>query len=122
MHGIESHILYWLLQSPTGEITDFISFYLLPSTIIGNATYNALYAAYSYYNVSTATPWKVLMNDALILAQKAGCDVFNALDLMDNSKFLSDLKFGAGDGSLHYYFYNWQCPSLKSADVGLVLM
>lgn len=79
-------------------------------------------AAYSFYNFSTATEWKVLMNDALILAKNLGCDVFNALDLMENLEFLKELKFGIGDGSLHYYLYNWQCPSVLSKDLGLVLM
>ncbi|OON20912.1 Myristoyl-CoA:protein N-myristoyltransferase domain protein, partial [Opisthorchis viverrini] len=37
-------------------------------------------------------------------------DVFNALDLMENKKFLEELKFGIGDGNLHYYLYNWRCP------------
>lgn len=26
---------------------------------------------------------------------------------MDNSLFLEDLKFGKGDGQLHYYLYNY---------------
>ena len=41
-------------------------------------------AAYSFYNVSTATSWTDLMGDALVLARKEGFDVFNALDLMEN--------------------------------------
>ena len=66
-------------------------------------------AAYSFYNVSTATPWVDLMGDALViisilrkswchffiffansiipfkvLAKKENFDVFNALDLMEN--------------------------------------
>jgi glycylpeptide N-tetradecanoyltransferase len=49
-------------------------------------------------------------------------DVFNALDVMDNGSFLSDLKFGIGDGHLQYYLYNYKCPMLESKDVGLVLL
>ena len=50
-------------------------------------------------------------------------DVFNALDLMENAPaLLKDLKFGPGDGRLHYYLYNWQCPEMEPADVGLVLL
>ena len=44
-------------------------------------------AAYSFYNVSTKTPWVDLMADALILAKKDDYDVFNALDLMENRSF-----------------------------------
>lgn len=47
------------------------------------------------------------MNDALILAKKQKFDVFNALTLMDNCLFLEEQKFGAGDGQLHYYLYNY---------------
>ncbi len=42
-----------------------------------------------------------------ILSQ-AHFDVFNALTLHDNPLFLEDLKFGAGDGQLHYYLYNYR--------------
>jgi len=61
------------------------------------------------------------MNDALVTAKKNGFDVFNALDLMENKTFLESLKFGIGDGNLHYYIYNWRCPNMPSQHVGLVL-
>lgn len=48
------------------------------------------------------------MNDALILAKRARFDVFNALTLMDNALFLEQQKFGAGDGQLHYYLFNYR--------------
>jgi glycylpeptide N-tetradecanoyltransferase len=44
-------------------------------------------------------------------------DVFNALDLMENSQFLEELKFGIGDGNLQYYIYNWKCSELKPNQV-----
>lgn len=34
--------------------------------------------------------------------------MFNALTLLDNPLFLESLKFGAGDGQLHYYLYNYR--------------
>jgi len=49
-----------------------------------------------------------LVNDALILAKKYKFDVFNALTLMDNNLFLEEQKFGAGDGQLHFYLYNYK--------------
>jgi glycylpeptide N-tetradecanoyltransferase len=98
------------------------SFYHLPSTVIGNTEYSNLNAVYSYYNVATTMTLEELMGDCLILAKAAGADVFNCLDLMENKKFLAELKFGVGDGSLNYYLYNWQCPEMKTQDVGLVLL
>ncbi|KAK3867540.1 hypothetical protein Pcinc_026996 [Petrolisthes cinctipes] len=104
-----------------GKITDFVSYYTLPSTVMHHPTYKSLKAAYSFYNVSSGTPWKVLMKDALITAKNADYDVFNALDLMENSDFLEELKFGQGDGNLQYYLYNWRCPRMQPEKVGLVL-
>ncbi|KAL6335387.1 hypothetical protein AAG906_029630 [Vitis piasezkii] len=114
----------YLVESPeTHEITDFCSFYTLPSTILGNQNYSTLKAAYSYYNVSTKTPLLQLMNDALIVAKRKDYDVFNALDVMQNETFLKELKFGPGDGKLHYYLYNYRLRNpLKPSELGLVLL
>jgi len=57
-----------------------------------------------------------------VLAKARGVDVFNCLDLMENSGVLEKLKFGQGDGHLQYYLYNWACPSLEPKAVGLVLL
>ncbi|XP_057866127.1 glycylpeptide N-tetradecanoyltransferase 1 [Cryptomeria japonica] len=114
----------FLVENPdTHEITDFCSFYTLPSSILGNANYSMLKAAYSYYNVSTQTPLLQLMNDALIVAKQKDYDVFNALDIMQNESFLKELKFGPGDGQLHYYLYNYRIKdALKPSELGLVLL
>jgi glycylpeptide N-tetradecanoyltransferase len=104
-----------------GEVTDFVSFYTLPSTVMHHPVHKSLKAAYAFYNVSTRTPWTDLMMDALVVAKNMGFDVFNALDLMDNKQFLEPLKFGVGDGNLQYYLYNWRCPTMLPDKVGLVL-
>jgi len=113
----------YVIENPTThEISDLISFYTLPSTIIGNPTYKTLKAAYSYYNVATSVSFTVLMKDALIFAKKCSFDVFNCLDIMHNESILGDLKFGKGDGNLQYYLYNWKCPAMVQEKVGLVLL
>ncbi|XP_071102854.1 glycylpeptide N-tetradecanoyltransferase 2-like [Haliotis cracherodii] len=104
-----------------GTVTDFVSFYTLPSTVMHHPQHKSLKAAYSFYNVAHKTPWVDLMQDALIVAKNVGFDVFNALDLMDNKEFLEKLKFGIGDGNLQYYLYNWKCPAMDTRRVGLVL-
>ncbi|XP_047325774.1 glycylpeptide N-tetradecanoyltransferase 1 [Impatiens glandulifera] len=120
----ENVVESWLVESPeTHEITDFCSFYTLPSSILGNQNYTNLKAAYSYYNVSTKTPLLQLMNDALIVAKRNDYDVFNALDVMENELFLKELKFGPGDGKLHYYLYNYRVNHVLSpSELGLVLL
>lgn len=119
----EGVINAYVVEDPeTKKITDLISFYSLPSTIIGNEKHSTLRAAYSFYNVATKTPWENLMTDALIMAKQLDFDVFNALNVMENDTFLKTLKFGIGDGHLQYYIYNWRCPEMAPKDVGLVLM
>ncbi|KAK2182853.1 hypothetical protein NP493_333g02028 [Ridgeia piscesae] len=104
-----------------GVLTDFVSFYTLPSTVMHHTVHKHLKAAYGFYAVCSSTTWPDLMQDALIVAKNMGFDVFNALDLMDNKKFLEELKFGVGDGNLQYYLYNWRCPTIQPEKVGLVL-
>lgn len=120
----ENVIDSYVVESPDShDITDFCSFYTLPSSILGNQNYSTLKAAYSYYNVSTKTPLLQLMNDALIVAKQKAYDVFNALDVMHNESFLKELKFGPGDGQLHYYLYNYRLrEALKPSELGLVLL
>ncbi|XP_072269522.1 glycylpeptide N-tetradecanoyltransferase 2 [Pyxicephalus adspersus] len=128
----EEEVLHWFLpqdniidtyvvESSNGVLTDFLSFYTLPSTVMHHPLHKTLKAAYSFYNVHTETALLDLMNDALIIAKLKGFDVFNALDLMENKTFLEKLKFGIGDGNLQYYLFNWRCPPMESEKVGLVL-
>lgn len=74
-----------------------------------------------------------LIGDAMIIAGQAKFDVFNAVSLMDNKNFLDDLKvrcdkrvlfcclvsyrfkFGAGDGLLNFYLYNWRTALMTGA-------
>lgn len=102
------------------KITDFISFYHLPSSILHHN--DTLHAAYSFYNVANSVSLQQLMKDALILAKQTGSDVFNALDLMENKPCFEPLKFGMGDGTLQYYIYNWACPDMEPSKVGIVLL
>uniref|UniRef100_A0A8C0N7J1 Glycylpeptide N-tetradecanoyltransferase n=2 Tax=Canis lupus familiaris TaxID=9615 RepID=A0A8C0N7J1_CANLF len=118
----QEHIIdTFVVENSSGKLTDFLSFYTLPSTVIHHPAHKSLKAAYSFYNIHTETPLLDLMSDALIIAKLKGFDVFNALDLMENKTFLEKLKFGIGDGNLQYYLYNWRCPGTDSEKVGLVL-
>jgi glycylpeptide N-tetradecanoyltransferase len=115
------HVINSYVVETKGKITDMVSFYHLPSTILNMD--DTLHAAYSFYNVANTVPLVDLMKDALTLAKnECNADVFNALDLMDNSSFLEPLKFGIGDGNLQYYIYNWACPEMPPGKVGIVLL
>jgi len=113
----------YVVEDPTSHaITAFGSFYWLPSTILSNPKYNRLNAAYLYYCVNTRGPISAVVSDLLVLAKQLKFDVCNCLELMDNATFLQDLKFGPGDGTLHYYFFNWAMPQIKPDKLGLVLV
>lgn len=109
---------------------------------MNSTSHNVLNAAYLYYYAtdvafqagaeedgSLKKRLEDLVNDAFVVADQAKFDVFNALSLMDNMKFISDLRvsraavsialaaltlaqFGAGDGLLNFYLYNWRTTAL----------
>lgn len=103
-------------------VTDFYSFYALPSTILQHMDYDLLKVAYSWYNVSTTGRLEQGMKDLLIIAKQEDFDVFNCLDLMENESFMKNLKFGVGDGRLQYYMYNYRVKGIQPSDVGIVLV
>lgn len=109
----------YVIEDPeTHKITDFFSFYSLPSTIISPPGHGVLEAAYMYYYATDAAfqpgvegagavalkghanraddklreRLHALVGDALIVANNASFDVFNAVTIMDNMAFVNDLK------------------------------
>lgn len=113
---------YVVVDKDTNEITDFISYYSLPSTIIGDEKYKTLFAAFCYYMVPKKHTMMEIMKAALILARNDKFDVFNALDIMDNKPVFEELHFGVGNGNLYYYLYNWSLKKLPSTSIGTVLV
>ena len=118
------NVIYsYVKTNDENKVTDFISFYSLPSTILQkNKNYKKLMAAYSFFNINTSCEFKDLMKSALILAKNAGFDVYNCLDIMENETVFKDLLFGQGDGKLKYYFWNFVCPEIEPKDLSIVLM
>lgn len=114
-----------------GKITDFISYYLLESSVLSSNKKETIRAAYLYYyateaafpeDTSKTSPKQaqdalqarlgLLVHDALILAKKDDFHVFNALTLLDNPLFLKEQKFEPGNGKLNYYLFNWRTASI----------
>lgn len=115
-------VVYTFVVGDAGHVTDFFSFYSLPSTIIGNSEYSELRAAYVHYYACLTVPLVQLMNDMLIMANNMGFDVCNVVNILQNGEYLDELKFGSGDGKLNYYFYNWAYPRLEPSQVALVML
>ena len=115
---IESYVI----EDENKEITDFTSFYSLPSSILKHPQYDTLNVAYSFYNVPNKYTMEELTRDALICAKNEGYDVFNCLNVQENEAMMKELLFGVGDGNLHYYLYNWRIHKVEPKDVGIVLV
>lgn len=136
---VHETFVYSFYQQENGDITDFISYYHLSSTIMNHPQYKTLNACYLYYHATSKTPLVDLVQDCIVQAHNVKLrtifhvdlvlfrrdsvlfqndfDVFNALDLLDNKSFLEKLKFGVGDGNLQYYIYNWKCPIMEPGKV-----
>ena len=63
------------VQNEAGELTDMVSYYYLPSTVVSNPKHDDVKAVYAFYNVAVTVTWQQLMNDALIAAKKV-CAIF----------------------------------------------
>ena len=90
------------------------------STILGNKSYNYLKDAYSYYNVATSVSLSELINNLIILARDRNFDIFNMLDIMDNSSVFQQLKFLPGNGFLQYYIFNWRCQKIPPQQIAFI--
>lgn len=118
--GGEQVVWSYVVEDENKKITDFFSFNNIESSVINNSKHKVIRVAYMFYYGSESgltQPYdraahkarmNELVHDALILAKTEKFDVFNALSLMDNGLFLQQQKFGAGDGQLHYYVFNYR--------------
>ncbi|KAF2747545.1 N-myristoyl transferase [Sporormia fimetaria CBS 119925] len=119
----EQVVWAYVVEDPKSKkITDFVSFYNLESKVLKHAKHDVIKAAYLFYYATESAfendtkvlkaRLNTLIKDALIMAKKKNFDVFNALTLLDNPLFLEDQRFGAGDGSLYYYLYNYRAARI----------
>lgn len=58
------------VQNEAGELTDMVSYYYLPSTVVNNPKHDDVKAVYAFYNIAATVTWQQLMNDALVAAKK----------------------------------------------------
>ncbi|CAJ1081057.1 glycylpeptide N-tetradecanoyltransferase 2-like isoform X1 [Xyrichtys novacula] len=116
----ENVIDTYVVERDDGTLTDMVSFYSTSYKVLNHPVHTDLKAAVLFY-ITSATDPADLMEDVLVLAKTTGFDIFSALDVMDNMSFLKKLKFSINESSIHYYLYNWKCPTMSPDKVGLVL-
>ncbi|XP_041670983.1 glycylpeptide N-tetradecanoyltransferase 1-like isoform X2 [Cheilinus undulatus] len=117
----ENVIDTYVVESDDGTLTDVVSFHCTSYKVLNHPLHTGLRAAVLLCVASTATDPVILMEDILVLAKSKGYDVFSAFDVMDNQSFLENLKFSVNDSSLHYYLYNWKCPTMSADKMGFLL-
>lgn len=102
----EEYVRYWLLPrrgilySYVDKDKDkFVSFYSVP--LVHRETGEIIHQAYIFYMVGDS------LNDAAHIAKKEGFDMLNCTNAgIRNSELLKNM-FCMGDGTNHYYLYNW---------------
>ena len=116
------NVLRSFVVEKDGKVTDFASYYIVPSSVLKHETIKEFVSGYVYYYSNPVTPMAELVADMLADAKKLEIDVMNSLNIMENQKFFDDLRFGVGDGCLYYYLFNWKIPDLKPEEIGVVLV
>ncbi|CAD0111252.1 unnamed protein product [Aureobasidium uvarum] len=87
----------YVVEDTNKKITDFFSFYCLESSVIHNASHSStIRAAYLFY-YATESAFETQNDDDEVLKAR-----------------LNLLKFGPGDGQLHYYLFNYRTADLPS--------
>jgi len=113
---------YVIEDEESKKITDFFSFYSLPSSVLKHERHKSINAVFSFYNTSLNHTPTQIMENSVIFAKKEGFDVMNCLDILDNNEFLEDCKFRRGSGSLYYYLYNFALNNKQPNEIGIVLV
>jgi glycylpeptide N-tetradecanoyltransferase len=122
-------VLYSYIIKNSNEITDFICFYQLDTTVHTDSIIS-LKTGYIYYYFNESVDLCTLVNYAVTEAKKEQFDLINALNIMNNDSFLKE-SFLQGSGKL-YYFNDWPlrnkessesrlCNNSKNIKIGLML-
>ncbi|KAH7647975.1 hypothetical protein FG379_000758 [Cryptosporidium bovis] len=112
---------YVRVDENNNEITDMFSFFIINSSVINNKANSEIKIAYSFFNIANSCTLYELFNQMLIVANEQNCDVFNMIDIQNNSQVINDHKFIIGTGRLRYYIFNWKIPQISPSNISIVL-
>merc|ERR1712166_1501310 len=126
-------IIYSYVIERAGKITDFTSFYCVPSTILKPPADNPdgpkeivgeIKNGYMYYTACTTVTEEDMLANLLVLGKKEDFDVFTVLSCYGLKDFITGDKcnFGRGTGILKYYLYNWQGPTMEDTEMGFLAL
>jgi glycylpeptide N-tetradecanoyltransferase len=114
---IESYVV-----ETNGIISDFISFFFIPSKLLTNKKYSEITRGFLYYYFNTKTDLDKLVENGLYFMKENGIDVVNCVKQYNNEQFINKLKFMEGTGGLNFYFFNWICPPIKYSDMAIIMI
>lgn len=101
-------------------VTDFVSVYFLPTTVINNPKHQVINVAYVWAVVANSMKPSQLVSDMLIILSNKGIDLCNCLNTHDNQSFITDLNFVPGNGGLNFYLRD-KPEAMTLNEIGLTM-
>lgn len=113
-HFMNENVTCYVIEKDN-KVVDFISYITMQTEVLqNNSKYKFIRRAYLYYYTATNETLYSLLKDMLIVARNSSIDVFDALDIMENTSALTDLGFDEGTGISNYYLYNRKIKNIKN--------
>jgi glycylpeptide N-tetradecanoyltransferase len=116
---LSNNVIKTLVVENNNKITDFISFYYLSTQIFNHHHFKDVKKAYIYHYFHFETPLKILFDNSLYFLQKDNIDMISCLEQMNNND-LFDKLFHKTSGCLHFYLFNWNCPSININQIAMI--
>ena len=116
---IKDVIYSYVKDDQNGNITDFISFYVVDALI---ESYQEK-RGYIYFNIATSISYEELFENSLILAKQNGINFYISNSINNNEILSKKYKFHSElYGSLKYYFNIFICPETETKDISVILI
>ncbi|KAF9764393.1 Glycylpeptide N-tetradecanoyltransferase 2 [Nosema granulosis] len=109
----DSEVISTYVNYNEDKLVSFGSYYILETFCIQKKM--KIKGAYLYYCCGGEI--KDVVSDLLNFASEEKCDVLNAIDIAESSKFIDSLDFCYGTGVLNYYLFNWKTKAVNRKDV-----
>lgn len=113
---IESYVI-----EKDGKITDFVSYFFIPSKIT-EGKHTEMKRAYIYYYFNTENELSKIIENTLLIMKEKQIDVVNCINQYNNNTFIDKLKFKEGTGGLNFYLFNWMCPPIINSDMAMIMV